>query len=114
MAQSRYSIPAPASNWPLIPPDHQPHQVTSVSPPPGADQVSGDPASVTDQWSPLSPDVNLHKIRSSTAPELVWCLAASQAINLYWIYHDNCEAPRWVNIKIYLPTTITRDFYHDR
>ena len=85
-------------------------------PPPGAGLVSRDSASVILTNGLHFPRCSiLLKIRSSLylAPESCGVFWTSQAINLYWIYHDNCRPPRWVNIKIYLPTTITRDFYHD-
>ena len=79
--------------------------------------VSRDSASVTltnGLHFPRCPNFQKNKISSFPCSGVVWCvLWTSQAINLYWIYHDNCRPPRWVNIKIYLPTTITRDFYHD-
>ena len=106
-------------NWPLSPltiaccsPGHQ-----LVSRPRGLmPGVQGLSLCHSDQWSPLSPmsEFRQNKISFPPSSGVVWCvLRTSQAINLYWIYHDNCRPPRWVNIKIYLPTTITRDFYHD-
>lgn len=102
----------------LLWPSHAAHLVTSWSPAPGGwCLVSRDSASVTltnGLHFPRCPNFQQNKISFPPSSGVVWCvLWTSQAINLYWIYHDNCRPPRWVNIKIYLPTTITRDFYHD-
>ena len=101
----------------LLWPSHAAHLVTSWSSPRGLmPGVQGLSLCHSDQWFPLSPmsEFRQNKISFPPSSGVVWCvLRTSQAINLYWIYHDNCRPPRWVNIKIYLPTTITRDFYHD-